>query len=111
MKRFIPVAVAVLILAGCGTLATIRQQPMIVAGCNEWRSVEANPTVQLALSAAQTAANLAGYGAPTAALHWVRLSGDRFCAEGPPAGDVTTETDRASWLAKLTADLLAGAMK
>lgn len=121
MKRFavcIPLALA---LAGCGggagsivaTAVPIAQQaalqvPAIASACATWRSARANPAIQLALGVASTAATVAGYGVASAGLDWVRSAGDRFCTEGPPAGDVTTVADKASWLQKLTTDLLSG---
>lgn len=77
------------------------------AGCAE---VSPSPAVRLALGAGTIAANVAfpGSGAIVADL---RAYGDRFCAEGPPAGDMTSAPERASWLASLTANLLTAAIK
>lgn len=111
---------ATLALFGCGgqTAGLIGgaqqaalQVPPIAEGCARWRAAEADPRVRLALDAAKIAANVAGYGAAGTGLAWLQSSGDRFCTEGPPAGDVTADAQRYSWLAKLTADLIAGAIK
>jgi hypothetical protein len=98
--------------AGCAEVApdVAKISPAIAEGCAKWREAEASPAVRLALGAGTIAANVAmpGAGAVVADL---RAYGDRFCAEGPPAGDVTSEPERASWLATLTGNLLSAAIK
>lgn len=108
-----------LLLAGCGAVtgdpvAAIGHQaalrsPAVAEGCAAFRSAEGNPRVRQALDAAHMVANLAGYGGPAAIAAELRSYGARFCAEGPPAGDMTTDAARASWLAKITMDMLSAA--
>lgn len=110
---------ATLALCGCGAVtgdpvAVIGQQaalrsPAVAEGCAAFRSAEGNPRVRQALDAARMVANLAGYGGPAAIAAELRSYGARFCTEGPPAGDVTTDAARASWLAKITMDMLSAA--
>lgn len=117
-KRGIAIIVALPLLAGCGgkydaainaavpiAQTAALQVPAIAKGCEEWRRARANPLIQGALTVASTAASVAGYGVAASGLDWVRAAGDRFCTEGPPAGDVTSTAERASWLADLVAKL------
>lgn len=120
MRKVIIIGAAVLMLSGCGgnTLGTVAavavpavqqaalQVPAIANACATWRQARANPAIQVALGIAGTAATIAGYGVAEAGLDWVRAAGDRFCSEGPPAGDATSTAQRLQWLGTLTAKLL-----
>jgi hypothetical protein len=87
--------------------------PAIARGCADFRQAEASPTVQLAIGAGTVAigAATAGVGSALAGagVSLLRSFGDRFCTEGPPAGDMTSEADRAVWIADVAAKMLAAA--
>lgn len=107
MKRYlIPLACTVALgLAACAQIAAFEKQasPVIVQACGQFRSAEANPLVQLALSVGGAAT---GTGAIVAD---VRSFGDAFCSAGPPPGDNTTPAQQAAWLMNVTAQMLAAA--
>lgn len=92
-------------LAACSLIPADK----IAAACDAFRRAEANPRVQLALAGGTIAANIASSGTAGPVIASLRAYGDRFCAEGPPAGDTTTTAERAAWLANVTAGLLSAA--
>ena len=118
MRKIIIIG-ATLALCGCGNMKAADvaavavpavqqaalQVPAIANACAKWRSARTNPYIQAALGIAGTAATIAGYGVAESALDWVRASGDRFCTEGPPAGDTTSTAQRVGWLTDLIGKL------
>lgn len=98
---------AIVILSGCAAIPTDK----IAAGCDAFRRAEASPTVQLALAAGTVGANFATGGVAGPVVASLRSYGARFCAEGPPAGDTTTEAERLAWLAGVTKGLIDPAAK
>jgi hypothetical protein len=103
-----------MLLFGCGGgggQPDALRSPIVAEACQRFRSAEANPRVQLALGIATTGANLAGFGGPAAIVTELRAYGSRFCSEGPPAGDMTSEPQRASWLTTIAAGMVEAAIK
>lgn len=118
-NRFAAVCIS-LMLTGCGSMQggdlvqAIGQQaalrsPAVAHGCAAFRSAEANPYVQAAIGIGTAAANIASFGGPAAIATELQAYGARFCTEGPPAGDMTADASRASWLANITLGMLSAA--
>lgn len=83
-----------------------RAGPAIAQACAAFHKAEASPLVQLAVAGGSIANPAVG-----AALGWVKASGSRFCAEGPPAGDTTTTAERVAWLAGVTEGMVRAATR
>lgn len=128
--RWLPASALVLALAACGAMpqgadsvdtlvgkveakvAAFEQRaaPVIARACDAFHRAEASALVQTALDVGVMAAN-AATGVPVAgiAVSAVKGFGDRFCAEGPPAGDTTSAMDQAAWLVDIGRQMLAAA--
>jgi hypothetical protein len=114
MHRIIVFIAGSLALAACAQIASFEQKaaPVIGQACATFHKAEANPLVHIALAGGTLVANIAAPGSGTAigaGVALVRSYGDKFCAEGPPAGDATTPDQQAAWLAGIVGKMLAAA--
>jgi hypothetical protein len=106
------------LLAGCAGLEAklaafeAKAAPAIARGCATFHAAEASPLVQMGIGLGTSAINVAT-GVPVAglAVSAIKGFGDRFCAEGPPAGDASTPDQQAAWLAGLPQQLVGAAEK
>lgn len=90
----------------CSTVDGVKQDiaafeakagPEIAQGCAKFHSVESDPLVGIGMMLAN--ASTAGI------IGDIKMAGDVFCSIGPPAGDVTSVVQQASWIADLAGKL------
>lgn len=104
-------------LQGCTAVQRVqafeqRAAPVVVKACQYFRSAENSTAVQLALIGGTLAVDAFATPAAGALVSKVAAAvqsyGDAFCANGPPAGIVTTPEQDAAWLnGQVTGQLIA----